>query len=361
MKTKFYVPILKAKFGEFQALAKLSTKVSPYISPLIEITKISWDHDENSLPPNMQDHLNRTAKKFIDYWAREQAFIDMTQIADERADGISTIEYFYKRLFEKGLTPPPVFRLNSPALLMEGIRNIQQKYEFEYAALRITLTDLSSPQLKTTLDRVIIDQLGTPPKIHIIIDLASPENFDDLDALTEAIVTRLEDFPYFQNWASVSICSSAYPDAEFIKKDINYIPRRDWRLYQQILIELSGKSFNRDINYGDYSIVKPGHFDFNPIQMNSSAKMIYTTPNEYVFLKGKSLKHKGYRQYIEQASEIVNADYYLGEHFSAGDWQLNRCCINQDKTGTATTWIWVGNNHHMTMVVRDLFASPSAA
>ncbi|WCT11562.1 beta family protein [Mucilaginibacter jinjuensis] len=361
MNNQFYVPILKAKYGEFQALGKLSIHVTPHVCPLIELTKVAYDHQEKKTPLTIEEHLNKTAKKLIEHWPRSRAFIDMTQIAHLQADGNSTIEYFYKRLFEKGLTPLPVFRINSPELLLEGIAKIQKKYSITGAGIRITLTDLSSPQLKSNLDKAIAGQSASISDIHLVIDLAAPENFEDLDALSDAIVSRMEVFPYFQNWASVSVCSSAYPDPKLVKKEINYFPRHEWVLYGQIAEEMHGKSFYREINYGDYSIVAPGHFDFDPIRMTTAAKMIYTTTENYIFLKGKSLKNKGFRQYIDQASEIVNADYYLGEQFSAGDWQLKRCCTDQKNTGTATTWNWVGNNHHITKVVNDLFASRSVA
>jgi len=359
MNNKFYVPILKAKFGEFQALAKLNIHVSRHVCPLIEITQITWDHQEKKIPPTMEEHLNKIAKKLIEHWPLSRAFIDMGQIAHLQADGNSTIEYFYKRLFERGLTPLPVLRINSPTLLLGGISHIQTKYNISQAGLRVTLTDLSSPQLKLNLDKAIAIQQAGISDIHLIIDLGAPENFEDLDALTDAIVSRLENFPYFQEWASVSICGSAYPKPDKIKKEINYFPRHEWTLYGQIVEQMTGKPFFREVNFGDYSIVAPGHFDFDPIRMNTAAKMIYTTTESYIFLKGKSLKHKGFRQYIDQASEIVNADYYLGEQFSAGDWQLKRCCTDQKNTGTATTWNWVGNNHHITKVVNDLFASRS--
>jgi hypothetical protein len=356
MENDFYVPILKAKYGEFQALSKLDANIRRHVFPMLEITRISWDHEENTIPPTIEEHLNKTAKKVIEHWPFNRSFIDMSQVASEKADGMSSIEYFYKRMFERGLTPLPVVRINSPTLHIEGVSNIQQKYSINQVCIRINLTDLSSPQFAANLQRLLSSQRATVDNAHLVLDLETP-TFDDMEAFSDAIISRLEVFPHFEKWSSFSICGSAYPQKELVKDKTNYVPRNEWKFYCSVLENLKGENFYRAVNYGDYSIVAPGHFEFDRTKMQTAAKIIYTCAETYVFLKGASLKKKGFRQYIDQASEIVCADYYLGEQFSAGDRQLKDCYDKQTKTGTATIWNWVGNNHHMTKVVNDLFAN----
>jgi hypothetical protein len=357
MDNRFYLPILKAKYGEFQALSKLNVNIRRRVFPLLEITSVTWDHEENTKPISIEDHLNKTAKKLIEHWPFNKTFIDVSQIANEKADGISAIEYLYKRFFEKGLTPIPVISKTSPGTLIDGVSRIQQKYNIGSAAIRITLNDLSSLEFRKHLDNLVTSQNASIENIHMILDLGAPESFDDMEAFTDAIVSRLGTFPYFSQWGSFSICGSAYPQKELVKDKTNYIPRNEWKLYLNVVDSLAVETFNRPINYGDYSIVAPGHFEFDRRRMQTSAKMIYTLTDDYVFLKGESLKKKGFRQYINQASEIVCADYFMGEQFSAGDRELKDCYANQTKTGTATIWNWVGNNHHITKIVKDLFSN----
>ena len=122
------------------------------------------------------------------------------------------------------------------------------------------------------------------------------------------------------------------------------------------------ESFNRKINFGDYSVVAPGYFEFDPTKMSRSANIRYTHNDIWYVVKGKALKKSiDFQQYIAQATNIINSGFYLGEGFSEGDSHLSKCSNGQTTPGSPTVWNWVGNNHHFTKVVSDLFASSPAA
>jgi hypothetical protein len=360
MESEFYLPILKAKFGEFTALSKLTPAIRKHVVPLLVIQPNEYDHQSQIKPPTMEEHLIKIGSKFKEFWPFDDTFVDTDLVCNESADGLTCIEYLYKRLFEKGVAPVPVLSLISPDSLKAGVRSVQQKYTIDSCAFRITMNDLSSATLNDRINLLIVNQLAEVENIHLILDLAAAE-FDELDDFADAIVSRLEHFPYWKKWKSFSICGSAFPKTGAIKEEVNNIPRNEWKLFQLIKEKLDREKFKRQINYGDYSIVAPGYIEFDPIRMGSTANIRYTIDDDYIVLKGKSLKSKGYSQYISQAIDITNADYFLGAGYSAGDAHLKECADKQIKTGTPTIWNWVGNNHHITKVVMDLFAKPYVA
>ena len=71
MESKFYVPILKSKSGEFMALSKLNSRAKKSIAPLFEVTPLEWDHSEQKKPKTLDDHLTSFCKKFITKWGSE--------------------------------------------------------------------------------------------------------------------------------------------------------------------------------------------------------------------------------------------------------------------------------------------------
>jgi hypothetical protein len=96
--------------------------------------------------------------------------------------------------------------------------------------------------------------------------------------------------------------------------------------------------------------------------MSSSANIKYTHDEIWIIAKGKALKKaSSYLQYISLAGNIVSSKYYFGEKFSEGDYHLAKCVRKEEKAGSPSTWNWVGNNHHFTKVILDLFAIPRAS
>jgi Beta protein len=92
--------------------------------------------------------------------------------------------------------------------------------------------------------------------------------------------------------------------------------------------------------------------------MSRSANIRYTHDDIWYVIKGKALKKsEDYKQYVIQATEILNSQYYMGETFSEGDTHLKKCSKGETTPGSPTVWSWVGNNHHFTKVVSDLFAN----
>jgi hypothetical protein len=357
MENGFYVPILKAKYGEFLALSQLTPDIRKHIIPLLEITPKEWDHEGKKKALSMEEHLVKISLKFIKYWPFDSTFIDTALICQEQADSSSCIEYLYKRFFERGLRPIPVVALTSPAGHLAGVQALRQKYTINDCALRVTITEFSDPELNDKVLEFMSLRALESRNMHLILDLAAAE-FEDYEGFAEAILGRLEHFPMLQNWKSFTVCGSALPSSGNIKDSINCIPRNEWNFYQSLREKIKLTDFRRELNYGDYSIVSPGYFEFDPEKMTTSAKIKYTTRENYMIMKGKSLKTKGYGQYISQAQEITSSLYFEGEFFSAGDKHLKECADKQTKTGNASIWNSVGNNHHITRVVTDLFSSP---
>jgi hypothetical protein len=88
-KHKHYVPILKGKAGEYQALSTLPATVKSQMTPLIEIPEISWNFVTDEPSTTIDGHLNNVAENIDSSWGKAPVFVDLVWIdtAARMADG----------------------------------------------------------------------------------------------------------------------------------------------------------------------------------------------------------------------------------------------------------------------------------
>src|SRR5687767_12660817 len=94
----FYMPVLKTKQGEFNALSNLNLSIQGYIVPLIEVSRIEFDNEENKTPKTIEEHLNTITNRIVKKWARSNAFLDTHLVNETNPYGINPVSYIYRRL-----------------------------------------------------------------------------------------------------------------------------------------------------------------------------------------------------------------------------------------------------------------------
>lgn len=355
---KFYLPILKAKAGEFTALKKLDPSIKSWVYPMFEITQIEYDNETDSTANTVEEHLVKLVKKITNCWGHNKCFVDVDLIKNETILNQSALEGLYSLLAINDIYPTPVARLNMPESLSNGIVSILGKHAIKEIAIRITIEDIDSPDFEEELNRLLGVISVSPDNCHMVFDLMDSD-FSEIENFSDGIVGIIDRFPYMDNWKSFTLAGGSFPVTGKLKEGQQQIPRGDWSLYKTVVSKLVASGMQAQINFGDYSIVAPGHFTYDPIKMQTSANIRYTHNNSWLVIKGKSLKLYGYNQYFDISRTIKNSTFFLGQNYSEGDNHLFKCSPGVTTTGNPQTWKWVGNNHHITKVVNDLFSNPS--
>jgi hypothetical protein len=356
MITKFYLPVLKSKQGEFDGLFLVTPRIKTAIVPLIEVTKLEYDNASSEKPKTIEAHLNTICKRIATKWSSSNAFIDTYLVNDTKPGGVSSVSYIYNALSRSNIIPLPVVRTSTSDDTISGITEVIQQYSIKEVGLRISISDLLSMDLLDNINKLLRQLNSLPRECHLILDLNNAD-FSNFEDFSDSMIDQLKDFPYSHEWKSFTISGGSFPATNLIKVGINEVPRGEWLLYKKILEKQRGQKFERALNYGDYGIVAPGHFEFDPTKMDRSANIRYTHNNIWYVIKGKSLKTEGHGQYFTLAKNISNSRYYLGENFSAGDLHLKQCSLKLTSTGSPTVWNKVGFNHHFSKVITDLSAS----
>lgn len=356
MISQFYMPVLKSKHGEFLALSKLREEIKNKVVPLIEITPLEWSA-EGKKPKTLEDHLDLFCKRFKQNWNGNSCFIDTVLMNWAGTDNTHRIEYVFDVLAKDKLIPVPVVHIQSSENFITAINNIHQKYGVKEFGIRVTPDQMTSLEFADDIFLLLKKIQSTANSCHLIFDLVSSD-FSEIDNLALGIDAILSEFPYLSEWKSFTLTGSAFPSSKSIKEGMSEFDRNDWKFFNKLSGIIKDKDYRRDINFGDYSIVNPGYFEFDPRFMKPSANIKYTLDDKWVITKGKKLgAAKDYAQYKALASNIANADFYLGENFSDGDLYIANCAAGIVGTGQPRTWVWVGHNHHITKTASDLFAT----
>lgn len=357
---KFYLPILKAKAGEFTALSKLNWSIKSWVYPMFEITQIEYDNDSDSTAITIEDHLKKLVKKIVKSWPYEHGFIDIDLIKHELVNGNSPIEYIYELFAKDNVFPMPVARINMSDNILNDLSIVKQKHPINSIGIRITIEDIDSPEFNQDLEKILLSLALQPSECHMIFDLMDSD-FSETENFSDGVVSIIERFPFRDEWKSFTLAGGSFPITSKLKEGQQQIVRGDWKLYNSVLLKLAQNTIGTSVNFGDYSIVAPGHFAYDPIRMQTSANIRYTHNNSWVVIKGKSLKLYGYDQYFEISRNIKTSTFFFGQNYSEGDGHIFKCSPGVTTTGNPQVWKWVGNNHHITKVVNDLFSNPSGS
>ena len=85
-----YVPALRWRQGEYQALLRLTNRIKDRIVPFIAIPKIEFDFEEWRPKKSVQEHVHPFAARYKSKWGKRPAWVGVHKsIATRRCRSIS--------------------------------------------------------------------------------------------------------------------------------------------------------------------------------------------------------------------------------------------------------------------------------
>jgi hypothetical protein len=158
-----------------------------------------------------------------------------------------------------------------------------------------------------------------------------------------------------KEWRRIILAATSFPEdlSDVDAQTISTLPRHEWELWKTLQRRPDSLP-RRDIIYGDYAIAHPVTPDIDPRVMRMSANIRYTATDTWLIVKGKNVRQYGFDQYFDLCKTLVKRLEYMGSEFSWGDRYIADCAEGIVGPGNATTWRKVGNNHHITLLVKEL-------
>jgi hypothetical protein len=351
---RHYVPILKGKKGEFDALAWLDDATKDALTPLIEVFTVPWDWSEDAPAKTIEAHLDSAAKGIIGGWgANRTILVDSLWLdPDEQAGGKHHLEYLFDELRgHAGAVPVGgLARGNAHTAAIAAIVG----QDHRGACCRLDGDDVSDSSSLTGRIDAWLSAVGlSPGEVDLVIDLGEV-TATNRGAFEIAAGALLPTLPHLVDWRSLTLASGAFP------RDLSSVPaeseelfdRHDWRLWRAV----DGSSVPRKPTFADFAINHPGLSDPDPRTMRPSASIRYATDTQWLLVKRRWVRH-GYDQYRDASAIVVGHAEYSGATHCRGDVFIDACAAG-GPTGNLTTWRAVGTCHHLRKTVETLASLP---
>ncbi len=348
-----YVPCLRWKQGEYQALSRLSPKAQESIVPLIEIPEIGWDFESGTNSKSIDEHLSKFAKRVKDKWGGH-CLVDMHLIESSQHmnSGQHPFVFVLEDLRLKGVLSIPVIYLKKDYDCQNEIKAIVAT-DMRGLCIRISLEEAAKPDVAASLGTLIQQYNVEADKCDFILDIRAP-NFEPIDSFGKLLEKIIGKLPHLNEWRSFALIGTSFPQSMGgLKLGASIIPRNEWRLYTSLIRRLIVSGI-RIPTFGDYGINHPDVLLLDMRLVKPSATVRYTIEDGWLILKGSNVRDYKYGQYRGLCKEVVESVYYSGTTFSEGDKYIHGCAQGTESTGHLTTWRWVGTNHHLEKVVQDV-------
>ena len=347
-----YVPSLRWRQGEYQALLRLSDSAKRRIVPYITIPEIEFDFEEWRPRKSIHEHVHPFPTRYKAKWDQRPAWIGVhASIVDEPMDdGRDIFTYTFDALRTFQAHAVPAILLETSPMIVASVRAILATDRLG-AAISVRLEDLMKPDTKTRIENLVSSLGASIDEIDLVIDLGAP-NFEPHDAFAGALITALRQLSNLHAYRNFILIGTAIPKTfADVARGADQLPRNDWLFYCKLLRKIP-RAMRRP-NFGDYTIVHPEFKAIDMRKVKPAGKVIYTTPDRWEVRKGSAFRDNP-KQMYDHCASIVASGAFKGSGYSSGDDYIAKCAIRQEGPSNQTRWKDVCINHHMTQVLDDL-------
>lgn len=347
-----YVPILKGRPAEYEALKEVDAKKG-LLTPLIEITPIGWDFAEEKPTSSIDDHLINAEKRLEAAWGTERrTFIDLIWIdrAMRCAGDEHPLAFILRRGSDLDLRLVPVVTMDSDAPYRQAIKTGHRDLG---ACLRLRSSDLITPQVGANATALLTDLGLDMSDVDLIVDLkelnAREVDFNVLGAL--GVISQV---PSPDAWRSFSVAGASFPEnlSEMQPSTEKRFERAEWAIWNA----LRERDLPRSPTFADYTINHPEPpAGLDPRLMRISAQLRYTAETDWLVFKERNIRDYGSEQFVAICKRLIARDEFSGADFSWGDRYIFERGTGEDtRPGNPMMWRKVGTNHHLLKVLSQI-------
>lgn len=348
-----YVPVLKWRQGEYQALLRLDAARRERVIPLIEVTPPEYDFEKGKVKKTLDAQLAPFASRLKEKWGTAPAFLETALIEPtaRMSDGGHPLTYLLAASRALGAQLTPVTGLDRDLAHYNAVAAAAVADGFGIA-VRCGLDDIADGAFPIGLQSLVASLGVGLGATDLIIDLAA-KNFEPLDDLANLICGLLQSDPVFSATRSLILIGTSFPASMGdVKGPVQTIRRMEWLLYKKVIATLP-PTFRRP-TFGDYTIASADIPKGDMRLLKPSASVRYAIDDAWIITKGSNVRDNGFEQFRDRCGEVIDTGKAAAPGYSAGSDYVRGCHAKTEKTGNLTTWRWVGTNHHITKVVDDL-------
>lgn len=314
-----YVPFLKAKLGELNAVGVLAPNVKSAIIPFFDFPRRKPDYKAESFASAARGIASGLKK----HWGTDGEFyFDDLDIGQKFAvEGLHQYAYVLKALEDFDLKVIPVIALDRPAH-NDAVARLKREGGIASATVAFRAEQADFEDFDAKKDEIDYDLAAAVKEfetIDLILDcrlctgLAASETAQQIAEFTRKFATL---YPVRR----VIVAGSSIPASigEVVKSDSTEIISR----HELLIIGKARDLCELDIIPGDYATVSPFYSDkeFDPriLQKVTAPRLIYSFNHSHYVDRGVSLSTGGQRQYLGMTKTLCAQDFFRSG-YSAGE------------------------------------------
>ncbi|MBJ8504113.1 beta family protein [Acinetobacter seifertii] len=365
LKVPEYVPIMKAKKGELDAIEsiraeQLQYQIQPLFHPLFDMPNV-FKKDASRIAD-----VTKRCERIGVLWNGNIALVDGYFWKPSEAlleNGEHFLTYTYNKLFTLGVKVVPVIGYDRWFDQMSSLYNHTMKNlnypDAPYFCIRLdgdAMYDIDEPDFfKEQLDSILSDLKLSESNCAILLD------FGDISVnriTVEQMLSKSSDFLEIlseYDFKYIAISGASYPEsvAEAIHDHDTDGPvlRKEMVVWQTLR-----KMFpNVRLKFGDHGARHPAP-EKEIRNKHTNGKIVYTIDLNYFVVRGHPFSRDGNQAHRKQLAErLVNSIYYEGDNYSWGDKKIFECANGVKKfIGNSTQWVAIDTSHHITYVLEEV-------
>lgn len=352
-----YFPVLRWKQGEQQALANINPQFTDYIIPIIEFAKLGQPRPDpnkttaqliNDQEAAMRRKLAGFSTLLHQIWGNREILLDTYSILDQ-----TQINFNYGDVIQLFANPnrtiTPLINLNFVSnQLTSFIENLYASNRIQNIAFRVNLDTgvTSNAYMQNLCQRLGIDLANTT----IIFDLGDVST-NRVIQCTRNFNSLYGNFNYNQT-RMILLSGGLNIPGTLTSNSRSQFDRIDWLSW----LNIHGNTRFANLNFGDYTISSPNFID---TPYPGAPKIRYTFDNEWLVYKGiksRSPQTRNAIQFRHMAGQIVALNNWSNLN-CYGDRRMQTCANDTEQIGSTTTWVGIGTNRHIAVVMSQLSAN----
>jgi hypothetical protein len=347
-----YMPILKWKRGEQNALRYVRENQWDGITPLLELQPIDAAPDAASLKIALPGYIDKLVSQIQISIPEEGSIAIDTGLVSTGYVRQANLLFVICQSLQKKVTQQiiPVIRFGwidalpgLPSALLDSLKN------YPDLVLRIRTDSVVESQIAQAV--ATLAKQVKRRQIHLLLDQYSLVGKEPAPCVAAAT-------PYLNaasqtSCASITLGGGSFPiNLTGKKTGVTDIPRVEWKIWEN----LTAKNDQPGLRYADYAVTNPipQEEDIDPTKLNPSIAIRYASEGFWRLYKGRGFKSGAKGELRALCKLLVTDSIYGGQTYCYGDAQYMKYSTGSDKNGVPWTWRRDATNRHIVQTINSL-------
>lgn len=341
-----YVPILKGRAGELDALRDVQMQTRQVMFPLVEFAPKDESDDPAGVRKVCETTIDTLRGRHPDPLQLDGGLFDLDAEVDA---GLGVVGLLANMARAQMLTAQPVLRVADPD---RAVIEAAGAHDVDRRGLTIRLGGEDLDEDPEALDAMLQDLLNRTQTgrrdVDLLLDLGPVDGDVAVRGGARLVTSLIRDLPDIGQWRSLTVASGAFPVdlSQFTAWVVGERPRYDAQLFDRV----TSKRLPRQPDYGDYAVAHPAltlGVAFSP-----PPQLRYTAAGHWLVLRGRKNDPTGNAQFQRICTIIAGRPEFAGTPVGRADARI--AAGSPEGVGNGTTWRAIGTTHHLDYVALRL-------